>query len=173
MLTRRQQRSVASFLLFLAPVVGLKVAAMMLGGPVKSYAEVTHGLEPPIVYQAQPVPDPTPRLQAAIDRAHTLQSELFAGSPMFFNAPPEEVQPVGPAVVVVDERIGFTVQAVMGSGATAIVMVDGKMYRPGEVVHDSLWKIVSIDNATRTVTIAHRETGTERQITVNKLQTGQ
>jgi hypothetical protein len=173
MLTRRQHRSIASILLFLAPVIGLKIAAIMLGGPVKSFADVTHGLEPPIVYQAQPVPEPSPRLQAAIDRAHALRTQLFASSPMFSNTPAEEPEPVPTAVVVIDERIGFTVQAVMGSGDTGIVMVDGKMYRPNDVVHNSLWKVVSIDNATRTVTIKHRETGVERKITVNKLANGQ
>ncbi|MEM7229576.1 MAG: hypothetical protein AAF432_12265 [Planctomycetota bacterium] len=166
MLTRKRRSQIGSLMTFLAPVLGLKMVAVVIGGPQLSHGAAESTLEPPVIGPPPPATVITNDLQSAIDRIVGLDVATLDGSPMLKNAPRDDTVEVTIEDVVEDADIEIALQAVMGNAKTGMALISGRPYRVGENIAKSSWRVDAIDHVARSIVIVNGDTGERRTLSV-------
>jgi len=160
--TAETKRRIVSCVMFVLPLVLVKSAGMVLGGPGPSSAaaapsESAAGVGAAVSPRADP--EPSGAEEAAVRYIASLREEPFGPSPLYFQreeATAPEVEEGEPELTPPPE---FTVQAIMASSSGNTALINGRPHRVDDPVGGTSWVIIGIDAAARSVTIEDSETG--------------
>ena len=160
--TAETNRKLATLGIFVLPVVLVKMAGVFLG-PVP--AQAVTDLAPAIA--AAPVgageeQGPDRVSEQATQYARALQGEPFGAAPLFY----EFISGNGEGPIMVVGEIPppeFEIGMILGSARGDTVLIDDQTYRVGDLLGETTWRIVDINEDQRSVTLA--DTETERTVT--------
>lgn len=170
------RRRLSSLGLFVLPLVAVKLASVVMGGPSPSGAaaspaqpaeqNATAGaagvtMTPPVQWTAAQ--------RAAADHVRYLTSTTFGPSPMLYAATPKPPEVQEPDPVLAEqpkpaEIPAFELQAIMNSASGDKAVINGRPYLVGQSVEKAGWTVRSIDVGSRSVVLV--ENGGAREITI-------
>lgn len=169
MLTAETRRRLVIIGMFLVPVALVKATAVFYGSGSPAGAEAASVSLTPV--DPSVASDRSPTLSAAeseaADRIAELYQQPVGASPLLHDVrSPEQVdeQPVDPG------SPNLLVQAILASEQGNTALINGKMYRVGDVFDGTDWQVREINNTTRSVTIVNTTTGREitRAVKINE-----
>jgi hypothetical protein len=171
MTSRRHTQVLAALGCFLAPIVVVRAAVMLLDrpGPVAAMGAATENLAADPPPQAPMATAWTNASRAAARHAAEIAQRPSAEPPLYYavtesefeadsfpeNEPEPQPQPQPPLAVVLDA----SVQMIMTSDTEEIALVDGRPYRVGEVIRTGDWIVQEINSRDRAVVFRHAATG--------------
>lgn len=175
MLSPEAKRHAVALAAFIVPVLLVKITATVLGadGPrsATGVSQTMHGTQQPTggrqpSGQRSPGNKPGEDNSAFTDAERELHKHIASlrsaeevRSPMLYAPRREQPTPPDNPVEPTPDQLRITVTAIMTSADGNITLIDGNVYRVGDVTPDSRWRIVSIDSKTRSVTFEHVEHG--------------
>ena len=112
-------------------------------------------------------PDWDEKQLAAASHIEQLAQRPYGAIPLFY-----EKARRAPANVVTDEPDPDTdvpavmLQAILTTSSNAIAWIDGKAYRIGDLLANSTWRVISIDEDQRSVVIREQSTNREHTLSV-------
>ncbi len=166
MLTHKAKQKLSVMCAFGAPILLVKMATVMSGGSWLQGASAGMSTGEFAIPDFVPssAPEYSPAQLASESRIRELNGTSFGPCPMYYNVVIETNDEGEPEVVVVPDvpRVFvIKVQAVMGSSKGATALINDRMYRVGNLIGESDWRITSMSAEQRTVSVRHDVTGEE------------
>lgn len=152
--------------LFAAPVVLVKITAMMLNvsGPQTSAAfELETGMNFVLEHQEPPAAL-TVKQQTLLQLMEEARARPFNASPLLHHEEieieslPESLDPEDPENPEA-ETFEVMISAILSSGHGAVALIDGKPRRVGDTIREEQWRISAIDIDERSVTFVNAADG--------------
>lgn len=163
-MTRDLKGFISSLVVFILPVVLVKVGGSLFGsaGPStavgSSSAVKPRPFKPPAGARAVSW---TAQQKAAADHVALLKTEPFGSTPFYYR------QSVISKTAVIedpgqrspdDAPPDLNVQVVMTTRRGNVALIDRRLYRVGDLIKDEDWRVIKIDGHDRSVTLRHEET---------------
>ena len=160
MLTDSQKQKVGAMMLFVAPIVLIKIAAILLGGPRATHGELAGAgaHESAAKMAAIAAPTYSAEQRDAAEYVAALSQRAFGPSPLYYTQPlkpPPIVQQIEP-VIIVDP---IAVRSIVSSEYGEAVLIHGLVYSLGDIIPDTPWTIARIEAHHRLVAFRNIQTG--------------
>lgn len=164
------RKNLASITIFTLPVIVVKLATMVLGGPASTSAQ-DPGLE---LVAGDGTPVPTNKVAAwsedqlaAARYIDALRSQPFGATPLLHDTQEPELVP-DPEIIPVEpvSDVKFVLQAVMSGERGDTALINGRPYRKGDQIRGTRWSVISIDSSNHIATLKEAKSGQSMVIRV-------
>ncbi len=163
-MTRDLKGLISSLVVFILPVVLVKVGGGLLGssGPSKAAGSSTAVKPRPFKQPRARVVSWTDQQKAAAAHVALLETEPFGSTPFYYR---QSVDRRTPGIDDPGERPPddtppeLNLQVVMTTRRGNVALIDGKRYHVGDLIKGDDWRVIKIDGFDRSVTLTHVETG--------------
>ena len=175
MLSSDHKRRLGAAAMFVLPIVLVKAGAFLFGG--SGPAEVKAAPQPvarvTTVEQADQMAVQSEESLAAERHVAALQDEPFGPTPFYYEARVFTQVEDDPTQPELEPGPEFVVKAIMTTPGGNIALIEGTIYRIGQKLGQTGWRIIEIDGDTRSVTIRDPETGrkAKRRIRMPEVKT--
>ncbi len=162
-MTRDLKGLISSLVVFILPVVLVKVGGSLLGSPGPSMAVGSSNALKPIPFKppkARAV-SWTAQQKAAADHVALLTTEPFGSTPFYYRQSGDLWTPVigDPGERPPDDTPPeLNLQVVLTSRRGNVALIDSKRYRVGDLIKGDDWQVIKINGHDRSVTLKHEET---------------
>ncbi len=174
-MTRDLKGFISSLVVFILPVVLVKVGGSLFGSPGPSTAVGSSNAANP-----RPFKPPSGRAvswtaqqKAAADHVALLKTEPFGSTPFYYRQSGNSTTPTieDPGEKPPDDTPpGLNLQVVLTSRRGNVALIDGRQYRVGDLIKGDQWRVIKIDGQARSVTLKHERTERTAMIYVPTLR---
>ncbi len=163
-MTRDLKGFISSLVVFILPVVLVKVGGSMFGSAGPSMAAGSSSAVKPRPFKppsAARAVSWTAQQKAAADHVALLKTEPFGSTPFYYrksvNSKTPDIEDPGERPPD-DAPPDLNVQVVMTTRRGNVALIDGKRYRVGDLIKGDDWRVIKIDGHDRSVTLRHENT---------------
>ncbi len=162
-MTRDLKGFISSLVVFILPVVVVKMGGSLFGSPGPSTAAGSSNAVKPTPFKPPGVRAVswTAQQKAAADHVALLKTEPFGSTPFYYRQSVSSKTPVieDPGERSPDDSApDLNVQIVLTSRRGNVALIDRKRYRVGDLIKGDEWRVIKIDGHDRSVTLKHEET---------------
>jgi hypothetical protein len=169
MLSPESTKRITALAAFAVPLMLVKAAAIVLGGPAASSGATTapQAANPMAVAPPTGVATQiswTPKELAAATHVQALANLPFGPVPFLYDNQAQAIDTKPPVIENIDVgpvrpvKPDFTLGAIISGSRGKTAWIDGRPYREGDRIRNSNWIVWAIDSSARTVTLSSSET---------------
>ncbi len=162
-MTRDLKGFISCLVVFLLPVVLVKVGGGLLGSPGPSMAAGSSIAVKPRPFKPPGVREVlwTAQQKAAADHVVLLETEPFGSTPFYYRQSVDRRTPFpeDPSERPLDDTPPqLSLQVVLTARRGNVALIDRKQYHVGDLIKGHDWRVIKIDGYDRSVTLKHEET---------------